>query len=104
MRNSESSRHRVQISRRLAEPSWLRTSIIALSACAMVAGSSLALAKDGGSTTLQSASALAFGPSGVLFVGDTRGAEIHAYQVPASDFTDQSNVVMGNARTFNGQN
>ena len=76
-------------------------SLIALSAAAVFAGSSPALAQ--GSDALQSAGAMAFGPGGLLFVGDTKGAEIHAYQLPASDFTDQSDVSMGNARTLNGR-
>ncbi len=43
---------------------------------------------------LESAGILAFGPGDVLFVGDVRGAAIHAFTLRAGDFTPQ-NVVLG---------
>src|SRR5271154_4006601 len=78
-------------------------SLAVLSAALAISSSGAALAQGRGSNALQSAGALAFAPGGVLFVGDIRAAEIHAYQLPATDFTDQSDVEMGNARTFNGR-
>ena len=75
----------------------------AFGAVLAIAVSGWAQAQDSGRDALQSAGALAFGPGNVLFVGDTRGAEIHAYQLPADSFTDQSDVTMGDARTFNGR-
>lgn len=76
---------------------------LAFAGLAALAVSGEARAQIQGSSPLQSAGALAFGPGNVLFVGDTRAAEIHAYQLPADSFTDQSDVAMGDARTFNGR-
>lgn len=76
----------------------------------MAAGTALALclassahAAEPAADKLLSAGALAFAPDGTLFVGDTRGAAIHAYPLPPAEFTDQSDISMGNARTFNGR-
>ncbi len=52
---------------------------------------------------LQSAGALAFGPDNLLFVGDTKGASIHAFELRPSDLTSQQHVVLGEARTFQGR-
>jgi hypothetical protein len=52
---------------------------------------------------LQSAGALEFGPENLLFVGDIKGASIHAFELRASDFTSQQHVVFGDARTFQGR-
>jgi hypothetical protein len=52
---------------------------------------------------LQSAGALTFGPDNVLFVGDTKGASIHAFELRASDYTSQQHVGLGDARTFKGR-
>ncbi len=56
--------------------------------------------KDG----LESAGALAFGPGNVLFVGDTKGAAVHAFELSSADINPQTKAVMGDARTFHGRN
>ncbi len=53
---------------------------------------------------LASAGALAFGPGNVLFVGDTKGAAVHAFELGSADINPQTKVVMGDARTFHGRN
>jgi hypothetical protein len=52
---------------------------------------------------LHSAGALEFGPENLLFVGDIKGASIHAFELRASDFTSQQHVAFGDARTFQGR-
>jgi hypothetical protein len=52
---------------------------------------------------VESAGALAFGPDNVLFIGDTKGAAVHAFQLPPGAFTPQTNVLLGNAKTFEGR-
>lgn len=58
-----------------------------------------ASAKD---SPLRSAGALEFGPDNVLFVGDTRGAAVHAFELRTGDNQSQSGVNYGRARTFEG--
>jgi hypothetical protein len=60
-------------------------------------------AEDNSPTAVASAGVLAFGPGNVLFVGDSKGAAVHAFVLRAVDFTMQSNVAMGNANNFEGQ-
>jgi hypothetical protein len=52
---------------------------------------------------LSSAGVLAFGPADVLFVGDIKGAAIHAFALRESDFTSQADVHLGNFHNFEGQ-
>ena len=60
-------------------------------------------AESKGGNGLESAGILAFGPGNVLFVGDTKGAAVHAFTLRSTDFTQQ-NVAMGNAHNFEGRN
>lgn len=60
-------------------------------------------AADNSPTAMASAGVLAFGPGNVLFVGDNKGAAVHAFVLSAADFTPQSNIVMGNAHNFEGR-
>jgi hypothetical protein len=62
-----------------------------------------ALAGGGGSNPLQSAGALAFGANNVLFVGDIKGAAVHAFELQASDLTSQTDVELGNFHNFEGR-
>ena len=62
-----------------------------------------ALAGARGSKSLQSAGVLAFGPDNVLFVGDIRGAAIHAFALRATDLTSQADVELGNFPNFEGR-
>lgn len=52
---------------------------------------------------LQSAGALAFGPENVLFVGDIRGAAVHAFALRAADVNPQAGVELGNFHNFEGR-
>jgi hypothetical protein len=52
---------------------------------------------------LQSAGVLAFGPDNVLFVGDIRGAAVHAFALRATDLTSQADVELGNFPNFEGR-
>jgi hypothetical protein len=52
---------------------------------------------------LQSAGVLTFGPDNVLFVGDIKGAAIHAFALRTSDVTSQSDVELGNFHNFEGK-
>jgi hypothetical protein len=61
------------------------------------------MAQDKPSSPLASAGELEFGPNNVLFVGDTKGAAVHAFELRNTDITSQANVSMGNARTFEGR-
>ncbi len=51
---------------------------------------------------LQSAGALSFGPNNVLFVGDSKGGLVHAFELGARDIDSQDGVALGNAQTFEG--
>ncbi|MEM6987170.1 MAG: hypothetical protein AAF499_11595, partial [Pseudomonadota bacterium] len=67
-------------------------------ACAMALGlSGVAGAAPG---PLQSAGALAFDTSNVLFVGDAKAGLVHAYDFGAGGFDDQSEYQLGRAQTF----
>jgi hypothetical protein len=60
-------------------------------------------AQDKSPAMVASASVLAFGPGNVLFVGDSKGAAVHAFVLRDADFTAQSDIVMGNASNFEGR-
>ena len=62
-----------------------------------------AFAAGGRSGPLQSAGVLAFGPDNVLFVGDIRGAAIHAFALRTTDLTSQADVELGNFHNFEGR-
>ena len=51
---------------------------------------------------LQSAGALSFGPNNVLFVGDSKGGLVHAFELSDRDIDSQAGVALGNAQTFEG--
>ncbi len=51
---------------------------------------------------LRSAGALTFGPGNVLFVGDIRAAQVHAFALQDSDITPQTDVALGNFHNFEG--
>lgn len=51
---------------------------------------------------LRSAGAMDFGPDGTLFVGDTYGGKVVAFDV-AGVLSDQSDYVLGRAETFEGR-
>jgi hypothetical protein len=53
---------------------------------------------------LSSAGVLAFGPDNVLFVGDIKGAAIHAFALRAKDLTSQTDLHLGNFHNFEGEN
>jgi hypothetical protein len=75
---------------------------LALSGRAAAAPDS-ALAGGGGFGPLQSAGVLAIGPDNVLFVGDIRGAAVHAFVLRATDVTSQADVELGNFHNFEGR-
>ena len=52
---------------------------------------------------LRSAGVLTFGPDNVLFVGDIRGAKIHAFALRDKDLTSQKDVISGNFHNFEGR-
>jgi hypothetical protein len=76
--------------------------VIVLGVVAALAVSEPVWAETNGANALQSAGILAFGPGNVLFVGDTKGAAVHAFTLRATDLTSQ-NVAMGNAHNFEGR-
>jgi hypothetical protein len=53
---------------------------------------------------LRSAGVLAFGPENVLFVGDIKGASVHAFALRETDLTSQTDVHLGNFHNFEGSN
>jgi hypothetical protein len=53
---------------------------------------------------LRSAGVLAFGPENVLFVGDIKGAAVHAFALREKDLTSQTDLHLGNFHNFEGQN
>jgi hypothetical protein len=75
----------------------------------LIAGSDRAVAATSGSGLaqsagpLQSAGVLAFGSDNVLFVGDIKGAAIHAFTLPEKDLTSQTDVELGNFQNFEGR-
>jgi hypothetical protein len=52
---------------------------------------------------LASAGVLAFGPDNTLFIGDTRGAAVHAFTLTGSALIPQDKVSYGNAKSFQGR-
>ena len=62
------------------------------------------MAGDSASSALQSAGALEFGKGNVLFVGDSKAATVHAFELRNSDLTLQTGVDYGNNRNFEGRN
>jgi hypothetical protein len=67
------------------------------------AASGTAAPSGGVSGPLMSAGALAFGPGSVLFVGDIKGARIHAFALREPDLTPQTGVELGNFHNFEGR-
>ena len=59
-----------------------------------------AIAQDSPKTKLQSAGTLEFGDKNVLFVGDSKAAVVHAFELRDSDLTSQENVDYGNGKNF----
>jgi FixJ family two-component response regulator len=80
-----------------------RAHLLALGTAVALLASGSALAQDKPTKVLESAGALAFGPDNVLFVGDTKRAAVHAFELRPADITPQTNVVLGNAHTFEGR-
>jgi hypothetical protein len=81
----------------------VRNPVLVLSLMAVLAAPSIVVAQDNTSRPLASAGALEFGPNDVLFVGDTKGAAVHAFELRDADVTSQANVSFGSARTFEGR-
>jgi hypothetical protein len=52
---------------------------------------------------LRSAGVLAWGPNNVLFVGDIKGAAVHAFALREKDLTPQRDVEHGNFHNFEGR-
>jgi hypothetical protein len=85
------------------------TGLPVMRGCVLAMGIAAALAVPGpvraqykATNALDSAGILAFGPGNVLFVGDIKGATVHAFTLRATDFTPQ-NIAMGNAHNFEGR-
>ncbi len=74
---------------------------------ALVAGTAgTSVAQDSAKVKLQSAGTLEFGDkehSNVLFVGDSRAAVVHAFELRNSDFESQDGVDYGNGKNFEGR-
>lgn len=64
---------------------------------------SQSMAQDSATATLQSAEALEFGNGNVLFVGDSKGAAVHAFELRDGDLTSQEGVDYGNGKNFEGR-
>ncbi len=75
---------------------FLAAGATALALSAMFAGTALSQAP------LRSAGAMDFGPDGTLFVGDTYGGKVVAFDV-SGILSDQSDYVLGRAETFEGR-
>lgn len=79
------------------------TAMASTTALALISGAA-AFASD---TELRSAGALEFAPSAVgqtvLFVGDSVGAKVVAFELPAGVLDDQSGYELGRAQTFEGR-
>src|SRR5215472_9732481 len=71
------------------------------------AASAVGLAMPGlvsaASGPLSSAGVLSFRPNNVLFVGDIKGAKIHAFALRDKDLTSQTDIVSGNFQNFEGR-
>jgi hypothetical protein len=81
----------------------VRGHLLALGMAVALSTPGSVLAQDKPAKVLESAGVLAFGPDNVLFVGDTKGAAVHAFELRPADITPQTNVSLGNARTFEGR-
>jgi hypothetical protein len=95
---------------RSASNSYARRDVLRLAAASAVGaalsgGASAASesAPPGGTSSLRSAGALAFGRENVLFVGDITGAAVHAFALRPTDVTSQSDVELGNFHNFEGR-
>ena len=90
--------------RQYLQQASLGVAAAALAVTPTVAGAAAATPDwDKATKLVESAGVLAFGPDNVLFIGDTKGAAVHAFQLLPSAFTPQTNVSLGNARTFEGR-
>jgi len=72
-------------------------------AAASAVGLGLPVAVSAASGPLSSAGVLTFGPNNVLFVGDIKGAKIHALALRDRDLTSQTDIVSGNFQNFEGR-
>src|SRR6516162_7383950 len=72
-------------------------------AAASAVGLALPGAVSAASGPLRSAGVLTFGPDNVLFVGDIKGAKIHAFELRGKDLTSQTDVISGNFHNFEGR-
>lgn len=54
-------------------------------------------------SVFQSAGALAFDNENVLFVGDSKAGQVHAFELTSNQLNDQSNYKLGRAQTFEGR-
>jgi hypothetical protein len=68
-----------------------------------LAASESTVAGRGASGLLRSAGVLCFGPDNVLFVGDIKGAAVHAFVLRTDDVTSQTDVELGNFHNFEGR-
>jgi hypothetical protein len=89
------------------ENSFRTTRRTLLRALGVTAGASIVSAplraQTADSGPLQSAGALAFGPDNVLFVGDIKGAAVHAFALRPTDAVSQRDVELGNFHNFEGR-
>jgi hypothetical protein len=81
----------------------LQGQLLALGVAVALSAPGSVLAQDKPTKVVESAGVLAFGPDNVLFVGDTKGAAVHAFELRPADITPQTNVTLGNAHTFEGR-
>src|ERR1700691_4339485 len=68
-----------------------------------LAASESTVAGRGASGLLRSAGVLCFGPDNVLFVGDIKGAAVHAFVLRTDDVTSQTDVELCNFHNFEGR-
>jgi hypothetical protein len=81
----------------------LQGQLLALGVVVALSAPGSALAQDKPAKLVESAGVLVFGPNNVLFVGDTKGTAVHAFELRPADITPQTNVALGNAHTFEGR-
>ena len=72
-------------------------------AAASAVGLALPGAVSAASGPLSSAGVLTFGLNNVLFVGDIKGAKIHAFALRDRDLTSQTDIISGNFQNFEGR-
>src|ERR1700676_2974160 len=77
----------------------LRGHLLALGIAMALSVTGSVLAQDRSTKALESAGVLAFGPDNVLFVGDTKGAAVHAFALRPTDITAQTSIYLGKGRT-----